>query len=334
MFSALVLDKADGEIEARLQHLNTSALPNAGSEQVRLRVLYSSINYKDALAVTGSGQIIRGDYPIVPGVDMVGEVLASEHASFSEGDLAIGTGWQLGEVVWGGYSQEVKVDGNKLVSLPDGLTPEQAMIAGTAGLTAMLSVMALDEHGVTPDGGEVVVTGASGGAGSFAVALLDGLDYDTVASTGSQDAHDYLRSLGADRIVDRSEFDGGPSRPMDSGTWAGAVDAVGGQTLATIISQLERHGSVAAFGNAGGHELHTTVLPFILRGVNLLGVDSNTCPNTRRRSVWRRLARVLDESHFDQIHGRTVSLRDIPDASRDLLAGNVRGRILVDLQNA
>jgi len=332
MFSALVLDKEDGGVQAGVHELEERDLPDAGPEEVRLDVLYSSLNYKDGLAVTGSGQVIRGDYPIVPGIDLVGRVRGSDHAAFEEGDLAIGTGWQLGEVVWGGHTQRAKVDGNKLVPLPDDLSPAQAMIIGTAGFTAMLSVMALEEHQVLPDDGEVVVTGASGGAGSIAVALLDALRYDVVASTGSEDAHEYLRMLGADRIVHRRKFEDGPSRPMESGRWAGAIDAVGGDTLASLIAQLQRHGSVASFGNAGGHELHTTVLPFILRGVNLLGIDSNTCPNDRRRVAWDRLAELLTDDHFDHIQARTITLGEIPEASRDILTGRVRGRILVDVQ--
>lgn len=332
MFSALVLDEDDDNVQAHIRRLEVDDLPGAGGEEVRLKVLYSSLNYKDALAVTGSGQIIRGEYPIVPGIDLVGRVLGSDHDAFRPGEFAIGTGWELGEVDWGGYSEEAKVDGNKLVPLPDDLSPAEAMVVGTAGFTAMLSVMALEGHDVHPDAGDVVVTGASGGAGSVAVALLDALGYTAVASTGSEDAHDYLRALGADRIVHRREFEDGPGRPMESGTWAGAVDAVGGTSLATLIAQLQRHGSVAAFGNAGGHELRTTVLPFILRGVNLLGIDSNTCPNDRRCVAWQRLATLLTEAHFGRIHARTISLDDIPAASRDVLKGQVQGRILVDVQ--
>jgi putative quinone oxidoreductase, YhdH/YhfP family len=332
MFSALVLDRTDDDVAAQVQTLEAPDLPDAGPDEVRLDVLYSSLNYKDGLAVTGRGQVIRGDYPIVPGIDLVGRVRGSDHDAFDEGDCVIGTGWQLGEVDWGGYTQRAKVDGDKLVPLPDGLSPAQAMTIGTAGFTAMLSVMALDEHGVTPAEGAVVVTGASGGAGSFAVALLEALGYEVAASTGSPEAHEHLRALGADRIVDRREFEDGPTRSMESGAWAGAVDAVGGDTLATLIAQLQRHGSVASFGNAGGHHLHTTVLPFILRGVNLLGIDSNTCPNDRRRAAWGRLADLLSADHFDRIHARTIPLDGIPAASREILDGEVQGRILVDVQ--
>ncbi len=333
MFDALVLDRSDGELTVDVRSLTLDHVPDAGDDEVRLQVLYSSLNYKDALAVTGKGNIIRGDYPMVPGIDLVGRVLESASDAFVEGDRVIGTGWQLGEVDWGGYTQRAKVSARKLVSLPDGLTPKQSMIAGTAGFTAMLSVMALQEHAVTPERGEVVVTGASGGAGSMAVSLLGALGYEVVASTGSTEAHEYLRARGASRIVPRNEFEDGPERPMESGRWAGAIDAVGGQTLATLIAQLQRHGSVASFGNAGGHELRTTVFPFILRGVNLLGIDSNTCPNDRRRTAWERLATTLSDEDFEQMTARTIGLEEIPSVSREVLRGAIRGRVVVDVQS-
>ena len=331
MFSALLLRAKTGDVRADVCSLDESDLPTVGDEAVLLEVLYSSLNYKDGLAVTGTGAVIRGEYPMVPGIDLVGRVQESRHDGFDPGDLAIGTGWQLGEAVWGGYTQQARVDGSALVPLPEGLSPRQSMIVGTAGLTAMLSVLALEEHGVGPDAGDVVVTGASGGAGSIAVALLGSLGYAPVASTGSTEAHAYLRALGADRIVPRSEFEDGPARPMDTGTWAGAIDAVGGDTLATILSQVQRHGSVAAFGNAGGHALHTSVLPFILRGVNLLGIDSNTCPNARRRTAWERLADLLTDTHYERIHAETIALDAIPEAARRIVEGQVQGRILVDV---
>ncbi len=332
MFDALVLDRSVGDLVVDVRQLDLADLPDAGPDEVRVEVLYSSLNYKDALAVTGAGKIIRSGYPIVPGIDLVGRVVESRVDAFEPGDDVIGTGWQLGEVDWGGYSQQAKVDGTKLVPLPDTLTPKQAMVAGTAGFTAMLSVMALEEHDVEPDDGEVVVTGASGGAGSLGVSLLRGLDYDVVASTGSTDTHDYLRARGADRIVDRTAFEEGPERPMEASRWAGALDAVGGKTLSTILSQLQRHGAVASFGNAAGHELETSVFPFILRGVSLLGIDSNTCPNDRRRRAWRRLASILSEEDFDAVTARTIGLGEIPSVSQELLAGDVRGRIVVDVQ--
>lgn len=330
-FQAFVLDHVDGKQTGGVRQLGVDDLPDADT---LLDVAYSSLNYKDGLAVTGKGKIIRGEYPIVPGIDLVGHVIETESDRFSPGDAVIGTGWQLGEVVWGGYTQRAKVDAHRLVPLPADMTAEDAMTIGTAGLTAMLSVMALEDHDVLPDDGEVVVTGASGGAGSIAVALLHQIGYTTVASTGSEDAHGYLTGLGADRIVGRDEFDGGPARPLESGRWAGAVDAVGGKTLATLIAQLQRHGAVAAFGNAGGHDLHTTVLPFILRGVNLLGIDSNTCPNPRRTNAWERLASVLQPSLLDRIREDTIGLSDLPAASADILAGKIRGRVVVDVDEA
>jgi len=331
MFSALVLDRDRDDRTVEVRNLAPEDLPQVGDEAVTVEVLYSGLNYKDALAVTGAGPIVRGEYPIVPGIDLVGRVLDSQSAAFEAGDHVIGTGWELGEVVWGGYTQRARVDGHKLVTLPPSLTPRQAMIAGTAGLTAMLSVMALEEHDVYPEDGEVVVTGASGGVGSLALTLLDALGYELVASSGSDD-REYLRARGADRVVARQAFEEGPDRPLETGKWAGAVDAVGGRTLATIIAQLQRHGSVAAFGNAAGAALETSVFPFILRGVNLLGIDSNTCPNDRRRRAWRRIGSLLSDADFEAIHARTIGLDAVPKASRSLLEDGVRGRILVDLR--
>ena len=329
MFRALLLHKTDGDVTPRLDTITRDDLPPGDTH---VRVLYSSINYKDALAVTNSAPIIRGDFPIAPGIDLVGEVVSSESEAWDAGDRVIGTGWGLGEDVWGGYTEEVRVRADQLVALPEGLSPHQAMTIGTAGFTAMLSVMALEDHGLTPESGEVVVTGASGGAGSMAVALLAQAGYTAVASTGSEDAHAYLNTLGASRIVHRSAFSDGPKRPMESGQWAGAIDAVGSDTLATLIAQLKRHASVASFGNAAGHELHTTVLPFILRGVNLLGIDSNTCPNDRRRTAWARLDALLTDDLLERMTYQVVNLEDVPDAAQDVLSGSARGRIVVELQ--
>src|SRR5690606_6522538 len=249
MFKALVLDDAGGRPSAAVRTLAPGDLPEG---DVTLSVLYSSLNYKDGLAVTGKGKIIRGGYPFVPGIDLVGTVEASASPAFRAGDVVIGTGWGLGENHWGGYAQRQRVRADWLVPLPEGLAPRDAMVAGTAGLTAMLAVMALEAHGAAPGGGEVVVTGASGGVGSMAVALLARAGFTVVASTGRRDAHDYLRALGAAALLDRDELGRGPQRPMDSARWAGAVDTVGGATLAAVISQLQRHASVAACGLVGG----------------------------------------------------------------------------------
>ena len=329
MFRALLLHKTDGDVAPRLETLSDTDLPPGDTH---VRVLYSSINYKDALAVTDSAPIIRGDFPIAPGIDLVGEVVSSESDRWSTGDRVIGTGWGLGEDAWGGYTEEVRVQADQLVGLPEGLSPHQAMAIGTAGFTAMLSVMALEDHGLAPNSGEVVVTGASGGAGSMAVALLAQAGYSAVASTGSEGAHAYLNTLGATRIVHRGTLSGGPKRPMESAQWAGAIDAVGAGTLATLIAQLKRHASVASFGNAGGHELKTTVLPFILRGVNLLGIDSNTCPNDRRRTAWARLDALLTDDLLERMTYRVVNLPDVPEAAQEVLEGTPHGRIVVEVQ--
>jgi len=328
MFDALLLDDASGSLEANVQPLSVSDLPEG---DVHVAVHYSSLNYKDALAVTGAGNIIRGDFPFVPGIDLVGQVESAASDAFAPGDWVIQTGWGLGEHRWGGYAQQMRLQAEHLIPLPDGMTPREAMIIGTAGYTAMLAVMALEDHNAEPGDGEIVVTGASGGAGSMAVALLSQLGFDAVASTGSESAHDYLHALGAARIVDRDEFDGGPERPMQSARWAGAIDAVGGDTLATLIAEMQRHASIAAFGNAGGHELHTTVFPFILRGVNLLGIDSNTCPNDRRRVAWQRLAELLTDALYERMLSDVIGLNDLPSTAESMLDGNIRGRVVVDV---
>jgi acrylyl-CoA reductase (NADPH) len=294
-------------------------------------ISHSGLNYKDALAITGRGKIIRGDYPFIPGIDFVGEVVDSKSRSFVPGDTVIGTGWGLGETHWGGYSQLQTVQGEWLVRLPETLNRENAMVVGTAGLTAMLSVMALEDAGLNPSRGEIIVTGASGGVGSLAVALLSASGYSVVASTGSTSAHEYLHDLGAARIIDRGELAAGPGRPLDSARWAGSIDVVGGSTLAAIISQLDRHGSVAACGLAGGHEIHTTVYPFILRGVNLLGIDSNTCPIQRRVEAWDQIARLLSLEVLRRIKADTITMEEIPTYSERILAGGITGRVVVDV---
>lgn len=328
MARALFLDRSNGETTAAVRTVGDDDLPEG---DLLVDIHYSDLNYKDALAVTGEGKIIRGDFPFVPGIDLVGTVVTSHVDRFAAGDVVIGTGGQLGERYWGGLAERQCIPADYLVELPDGLDPKQAMTIGTAGYTAMLAVMALEEHGVEPSGGKVIVTGATGGAGSIAVALLAQLGHDVVASTGSADAHDYLRALGASRIIDRQAFSEGPERPMASAKWAAAVDAVGGATLATLLSQMARHAAIAAFGNAGGHELHTTVFPFILRGVSLLGIDSNTCPVPRREVAWRRLAELMTSDVLDRVTDRVIGLDAVPQACRDVLAGRTRGRVVVDV---
>jgi acrylyl-CoA reductase (NADPH) len=328
MGRALFLRKTTGDVHAQIDELDRKALP-VGDTLVAIS--HSGLNYKDALAITGRGKIIRGDYPFIPGIDFVGEVVDSKSTVFAQGDPVIGTGWGLGETHWGGYSQLQRVQGEWLVRLPQMLSPENAMVVGTAGLTAMLSMMALQDAGLNPSRGEVIVTGASGGVGSLAVALLSASGYPAVASTGSTSAHEYLRDLGAARIIDRGELAAGPGRPLDSARWAGGIDVVGGSTLAAIISQLDRHGSVAACGLAGGHEFCTTVYPFILRGVNLLGIDSNTCPIERRMEAWDQIAHLLSPDVLSRIKADTITLEEIRTYSERILAGGITGRVVVDV---
>jgi len=325
----LVVDLENGTVVAGLRELDSLQNPNEGD--VLLRVLFSSLNYKDALAVTGRGKIIRGAFPFVPGIDLVAEVTASDAPSYREGDLVIGTGWGLGEDHWGGYAQVLRVRSAWLVPLPEGLSPRDAMGIGTAGFTAMLSVMALEEHGVSPTKGEVVVTGATGGVGSLSVALLAQRGFHVVASTGKAEAGPYLQSLGAARIIPREDLGQGARRPLEATRWAGGIDSVGGATLEALLSQTGRHGAVAACGLAGAASLNTTVFPFILRGVNLLGIDSNTCPQDRRREAWANLAKELSPALLDSIV-QVVPLQAVPSWSEQLLGGKVTGRIVVDVQ--
>ncbi len=324
---ALLLTQTDDGVRAAIETVAERDLPDG---DVLIDVAYSSLNYKDGLAVTGKGKIVRGDFPFVPGIDLAGTVAESESERFQPGDEVILTGWGTGEDRWGGFAEYARASSEHLVALPGGMTLKEAMIVGTAGFTAMLAVMALEEHGVTPEKGEVAVTGASGGAGSMAVAILHALGYDAVASTGTDGAHDYLRSLGAARVIGRDELSAGPKHPMEKARWAGAVDAVGGPTLATLIAQTARHGSVASYGLAQSHELNTTVFPFILRGVNLLGIDSNTCPPERRRTAWQRLDDVLPSSALEAIQ-QTITLGDVIAYSEKITRGETQGRIVVDV---
>lgn len=327
MIKALVLDRHNNTVTSSIRDIQESDLPEG---DVLVKVLFSSLNYKDALAVTGSGKVIRGAYPFVPGIDLVGTVLASESPVYEEGDTVIVTGYGIGENSWGGYTQVERVHSDWLVPLPEGMTPLEAMAIGTAGLTAMLAVMALENSGVNPSQGEVVVTGASGGVGSFSVYLLASRGYKVVAATGSETVHDYLRFLGASRIIHRNEL-GRATKPLESARWAGAVDTVGGETLANIIASLQRHASAAVCGNAGGdNELHTTVFPFILRGVNLLGIDSNTAEHNTRIKAWDTLAALLRHEVIAEM-AATVPLSRVPEKCDEILRGEITGRIVVDV---
>jgi acrylyl-CoA reductase (NADPH) len=329
-FQALVLDLVSGNVTASLRTLERNALPEG---DVLVSVAYSSLNYKDGLAITNKAKIVRS-FPMVPGIDLAGTVVESQHADYKPGDEVILTGWGVGERHWGGLAQMARVKGDWLVPMLPGLTPQRAMAIGTAGFTAMLCVMALEERGLAhtrgaPSGREVLVTGASGGVGSIAVAVLARLGYSVAAATGSASARDYLTALGAQQIVERSEV-AAPSGPLGSERWGGAVDTVGGDTLAGVLRTLAYGTSVAACGNAGGVALTTTVLPFILRGVSLLGVDSVMCPTPRRRQAWERLAREVPSDALDRIT-HVVPLRDAPERAEAILRGEIQGRTVVDV---
>jgi acrylyl-CoA reductase (NADPH) len=325
-FKALVVNQTEAGPQATIQELQLDNLP-AGD--VLVSVAYSSLNYKDGLAVTGKGKVIR-QYPMVPGIDLAGTVLESTSPDFSPGTKVIVTGWGLGERHWGGYAQRVRLKSEWLESLPAGLDLKQAMAIGTAGLTAMLCVMALEKHDLTPDKGEVAVTGASGGVGSVAVAILAHLGYQVVASTGRQENHAYLRELGARDVIDRSVLATVSDRPLESSRWAGAVDSVGGETLASLLKSMAHRASVAACGLAGGSHLPTTVHPFILRGVNLLGIDSNLSPLAERNEAWSRLARDLPLDILEKIT-MVAPLAEIPTLSEAILKGQIKGRVAVDV---
>ncbi len=326
-FAALVLEEREGKVTAGIQHLPTERLP-AGD--VTVRVQASTLNYKDGMILKGLGRLVRS-YPHIPGIDFAGVVEASDNPEFKPGDEVILTGWRVGEVHWGGYAQKARVKGDWLVKRPAGLSPDRAMAIGTAGFTAMLAVMALEAHGLRPGAeDEVLVTGAAGGVGSVAVAILAKLGYKVAASTGRSAEHDYLRALGAATIVERSELATPPARPLLGERWSGAVDAVGGTTLASVLASMRYHSSVAACGLAGGNELSTTVLPFLLRGVNLLGIDSVMCPKATRVEAWERLAHDLPLDKLDALTSR-AGLKDLPALAERILAGQVRGRVVIDV---
>ena len=304
---------------------------------VLIDVSHSSLNYKDGLAVTGRGKIVRGAFPFVPGIDLAGTVAESASPAWAPGDAVVLTGWGTGEDRWGGYAERARASAEHLVRLPDGMTPEDAMFVGTAGFTAMLSVLALEEAGVRPEDGTVVVTGASGGVGSVATALLAQAGYSVAASTGSADAHGYLRALGAAEIVERAELEA-DTPPLARARWAGAVDSVGGTTLAHVLATTRRHGCVAACGLAGSAELATTVFPFILRGVRLQGIDSNTAPQALRQRAWDRLAEALAApesgaaSALAPVERTVIALGDVPAWAERIVEGDTVGRVVVDVR--
>jgi acrylyl-CoA reductase (NADPH) len=326
MFKAILLEETGGKVTASLQDLSEDRLPEG---DVTVAVEHSSLNYKDGMILNGLGKLVR-KYPHVPGIDLAGRVLESRSPAFKSGDKVVLTGWRVGELHWGGFAQKARVKADWLLPLPAPLTTKQAMAIGTAGIAAMQAVMALEEHGAAPDKGEVLVTGATGGVGSLAVMVLAGLGYTVVASTGRPESHDALKALGASAVLDRKELAEPSTKPLEAERWAGCVDAVGGVTLARVLAQLKYRCAVAAVGNAGGIKLETTVLPFLLRGVSLLGIDSAMCPVERRRQVWARLTRDLPLAKLDSL--TTVApLAELPRLGSDILKGMVRGRVVVDV---
>lgn len=329
MFNALIVNKDEetGLATAAVEQISLDQLP-AG--EVTVAVEYSTVNYKDGLCLSPKGGGLVRKYPHIPGIDFAGTVEASEDARYKPGDKVVLTGWRVGEAHWGGYTQKARVKADWLVPLPEGLDSRQAMAVGTAGLTAMLSVMALEDHGLSKDHGPVLVTGAAGGVGSVATAILANLGYEVAAVTGRPETETYLRSLGASQIVAREDLNETVKRPLEGETWAGCIDAVGGAMLARVLGQMKYGASVAAVGLAGGAALPATVIPFLLRGVNLLGIDSVMQPYDNRVRAWSRLATDLPMEKLEAMV-QPAGLSDLPQLGADILNGQVKGRVVVDV---
>ena len=319
-------DEESGKTSAAVEDLTMDDLPEGN---VTVAVEYSTVNYKDGLCIGPGGGLVR-NYPHVPGIDFAGTVEESADDRYKPGDKVVLTGWRVGEVHWGGYAQKARVNADWLVPLPDGLDSRQAMAVGTAGFTAMLAVMALEDHGLKSDQGPVLVTGAAGGVGSVATAILANLGYEVAAVTGRPETSDYLTSLGATQIVARYDINETTKRPLEAETWAGCVDAVGGAMLARVLGQMKYGGSVSAVGLAGGAGLPATVIPFLLRGVNLLGIDSVMQPYDNRVRAWQRIAKDLPMDKLEaMVHPATLA--DLPQLGSDILKGQVKGRVVVDV---
>ncbi|MEL7468434.1 MAG: MDR family oxidoreductase [Pseudomonadota bacterium] len=324
---ALVVSKEeDGPVSSEVTTITEDQLPEA---DVTVAVEYSTLNYKDGLCITGTGGLVR-NFPHVPGIDFAGTVEKSDSDAFLPGDRVVLTGWRVGEAWWGGYSQKARVKSDWLVRLPEEISTKQAMAVGTAGFTSMLSVIALENMGLTADNGPVLVTGAAGGVGSVATAILANLGYEVAAVTGRPETADYLTGLGATTIVPREDLAEAPTRPLDKEMWAGCVDAVGGSMLARVLTQMKYGSSVAAVGLAGGAKLPATVVPFLLRGVNLLGIDSVMQPQAPRIAAWQRIARDLPMDKLEEMISM-ATLDDLPAMGPAILKGEVKGRVVVDL---
>ncbi len=329
MFKALQSTRnADKSVTHEIVSLEDSQLPEG---DVTVDVAWSTLNYKDGLVLNGLGGLVR-EWPHVSGVDFAGTVAESSNPAFKAGDPVILTGWRVGEIRWGGHAQRARVKGEWLVPLPDGIDLRQSMAVGTAGLTAMLGLMALEKAGINKDSGPILVTGAAGGVGSIACALLAANGYEVEGSTGRADTHGYLTGLGVGKIIDRGDIDTPTGKPLEKEYWAGCIDAVGGSTLANVLARLRHGGAVAAIGLAGGAGLDTTVIPFLLRGVSLLGIDSVMCPIEQRKEAWARLAKELPQDKLADTIVETT-LQELPELGKAILAGQVRGRVVVDVSS-
>ncbi|WP_394218836.1 acryloyl-CoA reductase [Halobacillus trueperi] len=325
-FKALVVNKTEEDFSVNVETLSLNDLPEG---DVTIRVHYSSVNYKDGLASIPNGKIVQS-YPFVPGIDLAGTVVSSDDDRYQEGDEVVVTSYELGVSHYGGYSEYARVPGDWVVPLPENMTLKEAMAFGTAGFTAALSVHRLEESGITPEDGTILVTGATGGVGSMAVSMLAKRGYHVTASTGKESEHEYLKTLGAEEIISREEVTPEKIRPIGKQKWAGAVDPVGGKTLASVLSNTKYGGAVAVSGLTAGVEVPTTVFPFILRGVNLLGIDSVYCPKDLREKLWTRMATDLKPDDLGEIE-KEVSLQELPDTLSDILQGKVRGRTVVNI---
>lgn len=325
MFKGILIEKDDAGYRTNLRDIDDTQLPEG---DVTVRVSHSTLNYKDGLAITGKGPVVRR-FPMVPGIDLVGTVESSTHADYQPGDSVLLNGWGVGEGHWGGLAQKARLKGDWLVPLPKQFSPQQAMAIGTAGYTAMLCVLALERHGVKPEHGEIVVSGAAGGVGSVATAVLAKLGYTVVAISGRSEEADYLKRLGASEVLNRADFSS-PGKPLGKERWAGAVDVVGSHTLANICATTKYRGVVTACGLAGGMDFPATVAPFILRGVTLAGIDSVMCPRPDRLEAWRRLGIDLDVSKLEMI-STEISLADAIPTAAKLINGEIRGRVIVDV---
>ncbi|QQO13377.1 oxidoreductase [Bradyrhizobium diazoefficiens] len=324
-FKAIRIDKADKGTTAQLTQFDEAELMEG---DVTVRVEWSTLNYKDGLALTGKAPVVRR-FPMIAGIDFAGTVEQSSHPQWKAGDKVVCTGWGMGETHLGAYAEKARVKGDWLVALPQGLSARDAMAIGTAGFTAMLSVLALEKHGISPKSGPVVVTGAAGGVGSVATAVLSKLGYHVIASTGRASEADYLQEIGATEVIDRNELSGA-AKPLAKERWAGGVDSVGSTTLANLLSMTKYGGAIAACGLAAGMDLPSSVAPFILRGVCLLGIDSVMCPLPPRKVAWQRLASDLDRTKLSEI-AQEISLDQVPEWGAKILAGQVRGRIVVKI---